>query len=107
MVHPQTLDSALDYNQFATWLAHNRGLVIGVPKDMGACPLAVYLRETLPDVSSIRVRRTAIDVSYQAGRETRSLPLWAALFVESVDHAKTALVAEEASNHLLPRELLP
>ena len=101
-----TVEEALQYSRFRTWLESYGGTVIGAPAQPAACPLAFYLRETVPAAGDIRVGRTRLEYREAGRRRTLPLPLWAVRFVEGVDRASAPLMADEAANVLLPREVL-
>lgn len=90
-----TIQEALDYESFATWLSGYPNLAIGIPGQSAACPLAIYLRETL-SLDAVTVTRTAI----KARGTTIPLPPWAAQFVKAVDGQTAALTGIEAQNVL-------
>jgi hypothetical protein len=101
-----TVDQALDYRRFKEWLDGYGTMAIGVPGQPAACPLAFYLRETAPAATAICVGRTKIEYREAGRRRVLDLPLWARRFVEGVDRSSAPLMAEEAANVLLPREVL-
>ena len=91
-----TIQQALDYEAFAAWLDTYPATAIGIPGQSAACPLAVYLRETL-SLDAVTVSRT--EIKWRA--TTVPLPTWAAQFVKAVDGQTAALTGTEAGNILL------
>ena len=106
MEHRVSVEEALDYDRFAAWLQGYQGMVIGIPGHPMACPLAIYLRETVSSTRLVKVGRASVAL-WEGGRRTVApLPLWAIRFVQDVVRCGTAVTAEEAANILLPRDLL-
>jgi len=90
-----TIEDALNPDLFAAWLDTYPGMAIGIPGQSAACPLAIYLRETL-SLNAITVTRTEI----KCHGSTTPLPTWAAQFVKVVDAQTAALTGVEAQNVL-------
>ena len=101
------VEQALDYQQFKGWLSSQESLVIGMPQNANVCPLAVYLRETVPALSQVWVKRHHIDYRMGVRRGRLPLPQWAVAFVKGVDKVSAPLEAEAAIRLLPPLELLP
>ena len=91
-----TIQEALDYESFAAWLGTYPATAIGIPGQSAACPLAIYLRETV-SLDAVTVTRT--EIKWRA--TTVPLPTWAAQFVMAVDGQTAALTGTEAGNILL------
>lgn len=90
-----TIEDALRPDLFANWLSGYPDLAIGIPGQSAACPLAIYLRETL-SLDAVTVSRTEI----KCHGATLPLPPWAAQFVKTVDAQTAALTGFEAQNVL-------
>lgn len=95
-----TIEQALTHDRFATWLARHGDLVIGAPRDREACPIAVYLNETVPAAGQLCVHRDRIDYRVAGARHVYPLPAWARAFVAAVDRYRVPLVASEAASLL-------
>lgn len=90
-----TIEDALHPDLFATWLDTYPTMAIGIPGQPAACPIAIYLRETL-SLDAITVTRTEI----KSQGTTIPLPAWATHFVKTVDAQTAALTGLEAQNVL-------
>ena len=90
-----TVEEALEYGRFETWLLDRGPMAIGIPRVHEACPIAVYLRETA-GVTAVRVGRDRL--SYR-GRVV-DLPRWAKRFVRAVDRCSAPLDGQQAANLL-------
>lgn len=101
------LEEALDYGRFKTWLRGYGDMVVGIPGNATACPLAIYLQESLPWLSKVLVNETRVEARAHGPRVVLPLPVWATRFVKGVDKAGAPLMAEEAANLLFPGDLLP
>lgn len=100
------LEEALDYGRFETWLRGYGDMVVGIPGVATACPLAIYLQESLPWLSHVLVNETRVETRAHGPRVLLPLPVWAVRFVKRVDRAAGPLMAEEAANLLFPGDLL-
>src|SRR5581483_1225938 len=100
------VEQALDYDRFAGWLRSYGSTAIGMPNDRTACPLAVYLRESAVSAADVFVLKRKLAWREHGRRRSVPLPLWALRFVEAVDRSTVPLMANEAANLLLPKEVL-
>ena len=100
-----TVKQALDYRQFRDWLSSKEGMVIGMQATANVCPLAVYLRESIPALTQVWVKQRHVEYRMGFSRGSLPLPQWAEMFVKGVDKVSAPLEAEAALRLLPPLEL--